>query len=99
MSLDEMTLFDADDYGEATRPRRATREGSPALPVEPLEDPWVYIRTKRGPAPYAHIVKARAREDLGSVITICNISGSKMTNTGVTQMIRCPECEVGRQLS
>jgi hypothetical protein len=98
VSLDDLTLFDATEYGEAT-PRRATRKGSPALPVEPLEDPWVYIRTKNGPAPYAHIVKSLGPEGLGTYLTICNLLGSKLTNVGVAQMIRCPECEVGRQLS
>jgi hypothetical protein len=59
----------------------------------------VYIRTKNGPAPYAHIVKSLGPEGLGTYLTICNLLGSKLTNVGVAQMIRCPECEVGRQLS
>lgn len=98
MSLDDLTLFDATEYGEAT-PRKSRDRKVPALPVEALEDPWVYIRTTKGVRPYAHIIKALGPEGLGTYLTICNQLGHKLTNHGVTQMIRCPECEVGRQLS
>lgn len=88
------TLFDPDIYGPGTKPR--SRPVASTATVEPHIEPWLLIRDRAGVKPFFHLVRARA--DTGAVVAICGIMGNQISNVGVTQMVRCPACDVGTQI-
>lgn len=99
MSDTQNRLFDVTDFGGAEPTARESRKPreKPELPVEPHQEPWVLMRNARGVAPYFHLVKGRNGWDAS--VALCDLEGTTITNAGVTQMIRCPECEVNRKLN
>jgi hypothetical protein len=80
---------------EAAAERRELRSRSPsASVVESHSEPWCLLRHRDGLHPFFHL--AAAEGDVGNVVAVCGVQGTKVHNDGVTQMIRCPRCaEVG----
>jgi len=54
------------------------------------------MRDRQGVMGYAHLVLSITPN--GGAQTVCGKMGTKISNVGVTKMIRCPECELGSQL-
>src|SRR5262245_3295353 len=104
MSMPNETLFDLEPYGgETPRQRAAARRAttlelqrSSAPPVEPHVEPWILMRDRGGVLPYFHLI--RVRMDTGASVTACGKMGTTITNLGVAQMIRCPECDIAVQV-
>jgi hypothetical protein len=94
--LEAERLFDPAPYSTAEEKRAATPKRSCSQPVEPFVEPWTVVRDRSGVKPYFHLVKARA--DTSAVITVCGAMGTIVHSPGVSQMIRCPVCDVGAQL-
>jgi len=46
--------------------------------------------------PYAHLIIQATPN--AAVLTVCGKMGRKISDAGVSQMVRCPECDVGAQL-
>ena len=87
-------LFDANAYGTSThKPHRSATIGPP---IEPHVEPWTYIRNRKGVVPYAHLVAANLTH--AGVLTCCGLRGSTLTNAGVTDMIRCPICQLDTEM-
>lgn len=61
------------------------------LPVEPLAPGYTYLRDADGVIPHAHLMASMNS-------TLCGRSGTRISNFGVTQMRRCPECDIAAQL-
>lgn len=95
-------LFDVTPYGgdeptpaeaKAAKPRQRVE-----LPTEAWVDPWVMIRNRSGVAPYFHLEQSRNTH--GAVAAVCGLIGTRITNDGqVRLMVRCPECDMGAQLT
>ncbi len=104
MSNQNETLFDLEPYGGETPRQRAAAarattlelQRSSAPPVEPHLEPWILMRDRQGVLPYFHLV--RARMNTGASVTACGKMGTTITNLGVSQMIRCPECDIAVQV-
>ena len=92
------TLFDLDPYGgePAQRLRSSELERVAEVPVEDLAPGWRWIRNRSGVQPYAHLIKAQMNTQ--SVLTMCDRVGSALSNEGIAQMLRCPECDLAQQL-
>jgi hypothetical protein len=93
------TLFDPDQYGPGKQRNARARSSVSAIeiPVEPLAPGWRWVRNREGVLPYAHLIKAN--NDYQSVLTMCNRFGTLLSNEGITQMTRCPLCDMERQLA
>jgi hypothetical protein len=92
------TLFDLGPYGgePAQRLRSSELERVAEVPVEDLAPGWRWIRNRSGVQPYAHLIKAQMNTQ--SVLTMCDRVGSALSNEGIKQMLRCPECDLAQQL-
>lgn len=64
--------------------------------VEPLEGGYHYIRNRYGVLPYAHLIAGASPNS--AVVTLCGRIGTKMSDVGVTSMVRCGECDAAQQL-
>ena len=97
-----MTLFDITDFGGEQTPkekRSVSREANRSrarLPVEDHVEPWCVLRTRAGCAPFFHL--PRGVNDYSSTVALCGLVGTKVTNLGVDQMIRCPLCVLETEL-
>ena len=91
------TLFDPDVYGPGTTARLRTQPSSREVPTEPLAAGWRWIRNHNGVLPYAHLIKAQT--STSAVLTLCDKVGTTLSNEGITAMRRCPECDIGMQLT
>lgn len=93
-------LFDVTDYGgeqpTALEARRAAQPQRAYLPVEDHLEGWFVMRNRTGVYPFFHL--ENSRNEHGSVVTVCGLIGTKITNDGVRQMVRCPSCDLGAQL-
>lgn len=91
-------LFDIAPYGgaEPTAAETPKPRGEVTLPVEDHVDPWALVRSRTGVYPFFHL--ENARNDHGAITTVCGLIGTKVTNEGVKQMVRCPSCDLGAQL-
>jgi hypothetical protein len=81
---------------EAAAERAALRSDASerSAAVEAHAEPWCQLRHRRGVHPFFHL--AAAQGDVGNVVAVCGLQGTKVHNDGVTQMIRCRRCaEVG----
>ena len=96
---DSLQLFDPSVYGPGSKRRsqkRADSREAISSRVETHQDPWTCIRLRDGVAPFFHLINVRVAT--GAVVTVCGIMGNNIPNVGVTQMIRCPTCDVGAQV-
>jgi len=91
------TLFDPDVYGPGSTARLRTQPSSREIPVEDLAPGWRWVRNHNGVLPYAHLIKAQM--GTGAVLTCCDRTGTTLSNEGITQMRRCPECDIAVQLA
>jgi hypothetical protein len=93
------TLFDLESYGgePAQQLRSDASERVAEVPVEDLAPGWRWIRNRSGVQPYAHLIKAQM--STASVITMCDRVGTTLSNEGITQMRRCPLCDMAQQLT
>lgn len=89
-------LFDLTDYGGNEPTPHEIERTKLQLPIEPHRPPWQMIRNQRGPLPYFHLL--RGVNGFGSASTLCGKQGTVITNLGVDQMIRCPECDLSSQV-
>lgn len=89
------TLFDPDIYGPGKKKRAVTRSVT-ALAVECHVEPWELIRQRDGVAPFFHL--PLSRNALGATVAACGLQGTPITNAGVSQMIRCPVCQVASEM-
>jgi hypothetical protein len=87
-------LFDPDEYGPGRKPRRHPERLEQL--VEPLAPGYTYLRDRRGVIPYAHLIAATTPEHAS--IALCGKVGTRITNAGVTSMIRCVECDLAQQM-
>ena len=88
-----MTLFPVEEL-----PTRLPLQPSrPEIPVEDLVPGWRWIRTIRGVAPYTHLIKTQM--NTSAVLAMCGLVGTTLSNEGITQMRRCPECDIALQLT
>ena len=90
------TLFDLTDYGgtepTAHEKRRNRKTTTTSSPVEPHQEPWTCVRQIKGMLPFFHVIASQNSQ--GSVLTYCGQWGTKVTNLGVDDMIRCPMCQI-----
>ena len=103
---DTLRLFDLEPYGgneptpSETRASERLDRASKRLRDEPIVESlapgYRYLRNNTGVLPYAHLIASMASS--GATVTLCGKIGTQLTNEGVTQMIRCPECDLGQQL-
>jgi hypothetical protein len=91
---DQGQLFDPDEYGPGRKPRRHPERLEQL--VEPLAPGYTYLRDRRGVLPYAHLIAATTPE--GADLALCGKVGMRITNAGVTTMIRCVECDLAQQM-
>ena len=94
-------LFDVTPYGGDETPSERRRRIAGGLdptrpPVEPLAPGWTQLTGPRGVLPYFHLVSGWAGS--GASAAVCGKVGPRLTNEGVTHMIRCPECDITLQL-
>jgi hypothetical protein len=54
------------------------------------------LRTTKGVMPFFHLPKGM--NDYQSTVAMCGATGTKVHNTGVDQMIRCPLCQVASEM-
>jgi hypothetical protein len=88
-------LFDPDQYGPGRKPRAPKLERV-EIPLEPLNPGWTYMRDRQGMIPYAHLIGGVSTN--GAATTLCGRIGTRITNAGVSQMQRCPGCDIALQL-
>lgn len=62
-------------------------------PIEPLAPGYSYLAEHDG---YAHLIQTITPG--GGATTVCGRTGTKLSNRGLTEMVRCPECDLFRQL-
>lgn len=89
-------LFSMEDYGgeeiTAAEKRRNGKTATASSPVEPHQEPWTAIRQIKGVLPFFHVI-ASVNSQSGA-LTACGQWGTKITNLGVDDMIRCPLCQI-----
>jgi hypothetical protein len=91
-------LFDVTEYGgDEPTPKEKPKPPKPEPIVEAWQDPWVLLRGRSGVLPFFHL--EASRNEHGAVASVCGIVGTRITNDMVTQMIRCPLCDMGAQLA
>lgn len=95
---DSLQLFDPSAYGPGSKQRSATLRVADrvSLPVEDHVEPWELIRQRNGVAPFFHL--PLSSNPLGATVTACGLQGNPITNAGVSQMIRCPVCQVAIEM-
>lgn len=87
------TLFDPDPYTTGTpRKERRSSEATASLPIEQHVEPWCVLRQTKGVLPFFHLPKGL--NDYSSTVAMCGATGTKVHNIGVTEMIRCPLCQL-----
>lgn len=94
-----MTLFDLEPYGGSAptaKERRAVRTPTPPPLVEPLEGGYHYLRNRYGVMPFAHLIASISPNS--AAVTICGRIGTKMSDVGVSTMVRCQECDLAQQI-
>jgi len=57
---------------------------------------WTYMRDRLGMIPYAHLIAGVSTNSAAT--TLCGRTGTRITNAGVTEMRRCPGCDIALQL-
>ena len=89
-------LFDPDEFGAGRKPR--VKRPRPEVPVEPLVDPWIYMRDSWGMMPRTHIVAGHS-DTTGASVSLCGKVGTTVSWPGVSMMRRCPACDIAAQLA
>ena len=88
------TLFDADEYGDATPPRKKAEGHDPAVP-QPWREPWKLLGDKRGVIGHHVQVGITAQ---GSILAACGVVGHMVGDGRSARMIPCDVCAEKRGL-
>lgn len=90
-------LFDPSPFTTGTpKTRRSSGYATASLAVEAHLEPWCALRTNGGVAPFFHL--PAGMNGYSATVARCGLTGTKIHNLGVDQMIRCPLCQLETEL-